>query len=288
MSAKKQTPWNQRSFRTLGFGGLIVVVVALWTAARPAPRLQTGDMETCGTCHEDAVKAFQLNPHASAETAGCTACHDQAEKHREEGGKGNIFAFRPSDLPAEKSRKCLTCHSKDNTRYAASPHGKAALDCTTCHSIHAEDFSPPLLRTSANKNCSLCHQDIFAEFQLNERHRLQEGILSCTSCHNPHEPATRNRLAGFKQEECLKCHIDKGGPYVHEHLASRVEGCTICHETHGSVNRHMLKFQNTADLCFSCHAGAPAWHANFSSQGTNCVTCHTAIHGSNLDKRFLK
>jgi hypothetical protein len=50
----------------------------------------------------------------------------------------------------------------------------------------------------------------------------------------------------------------------------------------------MLTHQNVADVCFSCHAEAPAWHAYFSPEGTNCVNCHSAIHGSNLDKRFLK
>ena len=44
-------------------------------------------------------------------------------------------------------------------------------------------------------------------------------------CHNPHEPSERLRLGGFKQEECVACHADKGGPSVFEHPAQRVEGC---------------------------------------------------------------
>ncbi|MBM3285356.1 MAG: cytochrome C, partial [Candidatus Aminicenantes bacterium] len=198
------------------------------------------------------------------------------------------FAFKPSDMPADKSGRCLACHAKDSPRFPASPHARASLDCTSCHAVHAEKLTPNLLRTSADKNCLTCHQDVFAEFQLNERHRLQEGILSCTTCHNPHEPAARGRLGGFQQETCLKCHPDKGGPNVYEHRASQVEGCAVCHEVHGSPNRHLLKFQNSADLCFSCHAAAPAWHSRFTSGGTNCITCHTAIHGSNLSRLFLK
>jgi DmsE family decaheme c-type cytochrome len=277
---------NRISLPPIVLFALIVAVIGLGMAAKPAS--QAKDTETCGACHDDMVKSFAAEPHAALGAKSCTACHGSGEKHIEEGTKVGIFAFAASDLVNEKSTRCLTCHAKDNPQFMTSPHGQASLDCTTCHSIHGENAASPLLKTKENKMCATCHEDIFALFQLNERHRLQEGIMTCTTCHDPHAPATRTRLAGFKQEECIKCHTDKGGPFLYEHQASRVEGCTICHEVHGSPNRRMLTFQNIADLCFSCHAEAPAWHANFSSEGTNCVTCHSAIHGSNLDKKFLK
>lgn len=264
---------------------LLTLALIFGLAARPAPRVE--EQETCASCHEDLAKAYPLTPHG-ASGAGCVACHGSAEKHLEEGGKGTIFAFTATDLAPDKSSRCLACHSKDNPRYLSSPHAKASLDCTTCHVVHAGQPSSNLLRTSAEKNCSICHQEILAQFQLNERHRLQEGVLTCTTCHDPHEPATRGRLAGFDEEQCLRCHTDKGGPYIYEHQASRVEGCAVCHEVHGSPNRHLLKFQNSADLCFSCHAAAPAWHSRFTPEMTNCVTCHTAVHGSNLSRLFLK
>lgn len=273
------------SLPAVGLMFLAAAVVGLGTAAKPVP--QEKDMETCGTCHEDVVKAFSLQPHAALPDRTCTACHGSAEKHLEEEGKGGVFAFAAADPAGEKSGKCLTCHSQDNPQYMGSPHAKAALDCTACHSIHGGNEAA-LLKTSPNKNCSVCHEDIFAQFELNERHRLQEGIMTCTTCHDPHGPSTRMRLGGFKQEECLKCHADKGGPFLHEHEASQVEGCTVCHEVHGSPNRHLLTHESAADLCFSCHAAAPSWHGGFTSEGTNCVTCHATIHGSNLSRKFLK
>lgn len=285
MSRSQNKTFYRLLFRTFGLLIFSLTAAGLWIAARPAP--QTEDMETCGTCHEEVVKAFLLKPHSAIEDKTCTGCHGPGEKHIEEGGKGEIFAFNTLNLPVEKTEKCFECHAKDLPRYMNSPHGKSALDCTTCHAIHTEEHNTPLLKTRVDKNCSFCHEDIFAQFQLNERHRLQEGILSCATCHNPHEPATRQRLGGFKAEECLKCHTDKGGPFLYEHEASQVEGCSICHEVHGSPNRHLLNYQSVADLCFSCHAAAPASHANFTSE-TNCVTCHTTIHGSNLSKIFLK
>jgi DmsE family decaheme c-type cytochrome len=190
------------SLRWLGIVAFVVASVGLLAAARPAG--QDKDAETCGVCHEDLVMAFAQKPHTVIGEKSCTSCHGSAEKHLEEQNKSGVFAFRSSDLPQDKSAKCLTCHSKDNPQYAVSPHAKAALDCTTCHSVHG-DTAPALLKTGVNKNCAVCHQDVFAQFQTNERHRLQEGVMTCTTCHDPHEPATRSRLAGFKQEQCISC-----------------------------------------------------------------------------------
>jgi DmsE family decaheme c-type cytochrome len=286
LPATTKRKWNRISLPTIALCAAVMAVVGLGVAAKPAQ--QAKDAETCGACHEDVVKAFVSRPHAALSGQSCTACHGSGEKHIEEGGKTGVFAFKASDLVNEKTDKCLTCHAKDNPQFMKSPHGKASLDCTTCHSVHGEEAASPLLKTKENKVCARCHEDIFALFQLNERHRLQEGVMTCTTCHNPHEPASRTMLGGFKQEECIKCHTDKGGPFLYEHQASRVEGCTVCHEVHGSPNRRMLTHQNVADVCFSCHAEAPAWHGYFSPEGTNCVNCHSAIHGSNLDKRFLR
>lgn len=274
------------SVNVIGFIGLVILVIGFLIAAKPAN--QTTDLETCSECHEDLVKGFTSKPHSVIEVNSCTACHGDSEKHLEEAEAGTIFAFKTTDVANEKSKKCLSCHTRTNSRYLASPHGKSSMDCTSCHVMHAEKTKPSLLKASATKTCYMCHEDVFSLFQLNERHRLREGILSCTTCHNPHEPATRERLGGFKHESCLRCHTDKAGPFLYEHGASRIEGCTACHVVHGSPNRHMLTHQSIADLCFSCHTHSPSWHSRFTSETTNCTACHSTVHGSNLSKIFLK
>jgi DmsE family decaheme c-type cytochrome len=125
--------------------------------------------------------------------------------------------------------------------------------------------------------CLDCHQDSFAQFQFNERHRLEEGVVECTSCHNPHNPQVGMELGGFKQSVCSDCHADVEGPFVHEHAASRVEGCAACHEPHGSPNRHMLKIQEVGALCYSCHADAPQFHLGFSPTAPSPKTHNTLI-----------
>lgn len=271
-------------FGKFHFLGLVIIFTGVLVAARSA--IQSTEMETCGDCHKDLVKAFVHNPHSVIEES-CSSCHGDPERHLEEEG-ATIFAFKASDIPNEKSEKCLSCHTKTNSRFLASPHGKSSLDCTTCHTVHAPQTYPALLKTSPTKSCLVCHEDVFSQFQLNERHRLQEGILGCNTCHNPHQPATREQLGGFKHQACLDCHTDKGGPFLYEHGASRIEGCTACHEVHGSPNQRLLTHHSISDLCFSCHAAAPSWHSRFDSYTTNCTVCHATIHGSNLSKIFLK
>ena len=287
MPTKRHTRLIALSLKTIAFFGLALLVAGVLSAAKPGPQTAK-DSETCGQCHEDIVKSFVRRPHTAIGAANCTACHLGSEKHIQEGGGKNIFAFTADDTAESKAKACLKCHADYGSRFIAGPHGKASQDCKTCHSVHAEGTNPNLLKTTATKSCSPCHEDVFAKFNLNERHHLQEGILGCTTCHNPHELATRERLGGFKQEACLKCHTDKGGPFLFEHGASRVEGCNICHDPHGSPNRHMLTYQSVGDLCFSCHTVAPSWHSRFGEKTTNCTSCHSTIHGSNLSKIFIK
>jgi len=281
-----ETKMRLPSLKAVLLIGLAIFVVGYVAAAKPDAQEETPEFGVCAECHEDVAKIFASKPHARQ--GSCTACHGDADTHLSEGGGLNIFAFKDTDIPNVKSEKCTSCHTKTNSKFFASPHGKAAMDCTTCHMIHSEETKPFQLKTSSVKNCYSCHQDVFSEFQLNERHRLQEGILECTTCHDPHVPATRERLSGFNNEACIRCHTDKGGPFLHEHEASRIEGCRSCHVVHGSPNRHMLTHHSISDLCFSCHTMAPSFHSRFTSEGTNCTTCHATIHGSNLDRLFLK
>jgi DmsE family decaheme c-type cytochrome len=256
-----------------------------------------------------AVPFAATSPHAAvtgwpgaAEGAlACSACHGDPTAHLEAGGGAEtIFSFNAGNPPAAASRVCLTCHGDQHPRFLQSAHGRTGLDCSSCHSIHSAPVeSRALLQraqgiqrpmdgvTLASRTCEGCHGDVFTQFQFNERHRLREGILECASCHDPHAPASRTQLGGFKHQQCLDCHTDKGGPFVFEHGSSRTEGCVACHVPHGSPNRHMLRFQRTAELCFSCHAQVPGFHSRFTLE-TVCTNCHATVHGSNFDPFFLK
>lgn len=295
----------------------LAAATALWAvAASGTPQsggdgLAGADPDVCAGCHEDQVVTLARTPHALLDRDGlavmaladssCAACHGDATAHLSAGGSaGTLFGFRDQDPAGAKVEHCLTCHRVTHPRFRASAHARAGLDCTGCHSIHAATATSRALLASGSRepsgmrilgevsrSCFGCHGDVFTQFEFNERHRLQEGVLDCTSCHDPHEPPTRSRLAGFIHEPCIRCHSDKGGPFIYEHASSMADGCAACHTPHGSPNRHLLTYQATAELCYSCHALVPGFHSRFTLD-TVCTNCHSSIHGSNFDPDFLK
>jgi DmsE family decaheme c-type cytochrome len=262
---------------------------------------------SCADCHGDVVETFQGNPHsvlgtdAWADTGTCSGCHGDGTAHIEEGGGlnvGGLMGFGEGTTALARIEACQNCHGDVHPGFQTTAHAFAGLDCSSCHTIHGNNLSQGLLAASqqasvfdredfgdSTATCAGCHGDIVSRFQFNERHKLNEGILDCTSCHNPHEPAQRTQLGGFDQT-CISCHRDKDGPFVFEHGSQRVEGCVACHDPHGSPNRHMLTFQSVGELCYSCHATVPGFHSRFTAD-TVCTNCHSTIHGSNFDPFFL-
>ena len=78
------------------------------------------------------------------------------------------------------------------------------------------------------------------QFALPTHHRVPEGAMKCSDCHNPHGTSNRAELVRNGSETCIQCHAEKRGPFVFEHPASKIEGCIACHTPHGSINRMLL------------------------------------------------
>ena len=91
---------------------------------------------------------------------------------------------------------------------------------------------------------------------------------------------------------CVKCHADKQGPFVYEHVPVKTEGCTSCHTPHGSTNPRFLRVAQVNLLCLQCHSfpalgpGGPSH--NQSAKYQACTMCHAAIHGSNSSNVFFR
>lgn len=276
--------------KKLSFSHLGILLSLCFALLMFAPVTKADVTNSCVDCHEEVVKAFTSRVHAVLDKKfakegkfSCVMCHGDAKAHIESEGETPVFVFKNAKTLARNS-KCLDCHKTSNARFIAGPHSKAGMDCTSCHSIHKGMKKGP---HSGSKVCYSCHQDVFAKFDMNEHHRLKEGVMSCQSCHDPHDISAKQRLGGFKHEACFKCHTDKQGPFLYEHGAVRVEGCVACHDVHGSVNRHMLTYQSVADLCYSCHVTVPGWHSRFTHE-SNCANCHLNIHGSNFSQGLIK
>ena len=226
----------------------------------------------------------------------------------------------PLEIPGAHyagNRACADCHAGIVRKFPASPHARlqpahpamaGQSGCESCHgpgSKHIESGGLPQFIINPGKSpesCFQCHLDVRGEFSLPQHHPLSEGRLHCGDCHDPHggdifKPAGGLAMAR-QNESCAQCHQAQTRPFVFAHEALR-EGCTTCHNPHGSINRKLLLVSDP-NLCLRCHAQVQGPtvptghvyigntdHTPFLQVGT-CWTsgCHTAIHGSNVDPRL--
>jgi len=302
--------------------GWIALIAVFASAATGADYVGS---DACKTCHPDVWATFFKNPHyksialgkeAPANT-GCESCHGPGQAHvASHGSKATIVAF--SELSPEQTLDaCLRCHGQTMARanIRRSMHTQNDIVCTNCHSIHHSPAPEFLLARTQPELCYDCHTTARAQFAMPFKHRVNEGFMQCTDCHNPHgsfDPTWRmaSRPPMIEQREgnaepCLGCHADKRGPFVFEHGSGRVEGCETCHQPHGSTNPRMLRRPTVMTLCLECHNGkgtfggfGPAFKAGIANPASdhnlaspryqNCTTCHVRIHGSNTSDLFLR
>ena len=285
--------------------------------------------EACKDCHEDQFKFFSPTSHAKLtklgswkdKATGCESCHGPGKAHIEEGDPKKMISFK-NKSSKEISETCLTCHSgrEEHNNFRRGEHWRNDIGCTDCHSSH----SPPrgrqlaasnvfissanaqkpgfsdlrLMKNSEPQLCLSCHGETKHQFQLPFHHKVLEGAMKCSDCHNPHGgfELKQTRLATGADAACIKCHADKQGPFVYEHAPVKTEGCIACHTPHGSSNPRMLITSRVAQLCLTCHSVAHGVGAeepagpqhNQNAQYANCTNCHIKIHGSRTSPVFFR
>jgi DmsE family decaheme c-type cytochrome len=299
----------------------LVVAVAQGQPPPAAPPSGYVGSNACKTCHADVWLNFYKNPHFKsvasgkepAERTGCEGCHGPGAAHIAAGG-GKATIGRAFSLlsPKQALEACLTCHESnfDKANIQRSEHTQHDVACTSCHSIHHAATPQRLLAKKQNELCYSCHSGIRGQFEMPSKHRVNEGFMQCSDCHNPHGSFAATWGMGQRshmveqaldnESPCLKCHVDKRGPFVYEHPSVRVEGCQMCHNPHGSMNAKLLKRPVVFTLCLECHnAGGSgtrnlgvdlqsARHNLLDPKFQKCTTCHVRIHGSNADQYFLR
>lgn len=285
-------------------------------AAKPAVEKATYvGSEVCMSCHEDIGKAFAKNPHNVVETGkkykfvgqACESCHGPGSNHIASLSAADIR--NPAKLPAgEVDKTCQACHRNQPTQAGRleSSHAHNQVACTGCHTIHGSaDALVARKPAQVNALCAGCHEAEMASFQQPFKHRVPEGAMTCVDCHNPHgsfKPGMM-QLTMANEPGCLKCHVDKRGPFTYEHQPMRTEGCGSCHEPHGSPNPKMLIRQEVRLVCLECHANLPALpnttqavagvvppalHDMVSPRYRNCTVCHQKVHGSQIDRNLFR
>jgi DmsE family decaheme c-type cytochrome len=262
--------------------------------------------EPCKVCHADEYSSWEKSPHwrTTLDTRGgpahqgCEACHGAAASHiADPTDTSKLFLFEKVSAKNINAR-CLTCHASGTEHMAAinSLHAKNDVSCISCHSPHHATEPQFLLIKAQPELCYSCHLQQKSQFAMPFHHRVNEGLVQCTDCHNPHGTIGDHQLRASATQDavCFTCHAEKQGPFVFEHEVVKVEGCESCHTPHGSPNIHLLKVSNVNILCLSCHTtsftnapGAPSFH-NQAAQYQACTLCHSQIHGSNFDPTFFK
>jgi len=256
--------------------------------------------ETCKTCHEDLYKRqFESTPHYKTtlkDGKGCESCHGPGSEHVAGGGDTSKI-IRFSELSkADANQRCLSCHgeAREQSHFAGSAHASNAVGCLDCHSPHHAKEPQHLLVQSQPQLCYGCHTAAKADFAKPFHHRVNEGLVQCSDCHNVHGTATLRQTRSLPSGDfvCYKCHVDKQGPFVYEHVPVKTEGCSSCHTPHGSTNPRLLRVSLVNLLCLQCHTfptvGPSGPVHNQSQKYQACTMCHAAIHGSNFSNVFFK
>jgi DmsE family decaheme c-type cytochrome len=276
------------------------------TPQKPTVNSEYVGAETCKTCHEDLFNGLQATRHwnnvlktkQGPEAHSCETCHGPGTAHAESADPKKIFSFKTASSK-EVNQRCLECHSsgKDHMNFSRSAHNQNNLSCLNCHSPHQARKNQFLLIKTQPALCYGCHLNVKPQFSMPFHHRVEEGLVQCSDCHNSHGGLVGKQLrsAAARDSVCYTCHVDKQGPFVFEHQAVKTEGCETCHSPHGSPNPRLLNASNLNLLCLKCHtastfsgaSGTPDFH-NQAAQFQACTICHAQIHGSNFDRHLLK
>ncbi len=180
--------------------------------------LSDNEVVSCFSCHSTgAVRGNQLRLEKMTHGIRCEACHGPGGQHvaaTKEGEPGDKFIFNPARLSGDELTQQF---------------------CASCHR-GAEEFS--LLKSMEINNVRFQPYRIFHSKCYSDDRRI-----SCTACHNPHEPLQED--TAYYDAKCLACHALKDKPVVQGLSPAcpvATKDCASCHMPKIDVPAAHFKF----------------------------------------------
>lgn len=254
----------------------------------------------CLECHDDKAASLESSLHRICEASdlnspisiGCISCHDGWKEHVDDPSADNIKTAAELEFMGQ-AELCSRCHNTPHqvNMMESDPHGRLEIRCTDCHTVHS-NTNEYLVKDDKDNYCVVCHTSVATEFKRRSAHPLESGNVRCVDCHKPGENQD-NLMAVGLDWLCQSCHTDYSGPFVYEHPVVNAHlvqggGCTECHQPHGSPNDRLLN-QPGDGICYQCHSKPPTHFIAHDgiANGFACVDCHSDIHGSFDNSKFL-
>ncbi|MFZ0734327.1 MAG: cytochrome c3 family protein [Candidatus Sulfotelmatobacter sp.] len=208
----------------------------------------------CDTCHvthkTGAEPTLENRFHLTkAAPALCVDCHDPKDADLQKAHQGQPFG----------TANCLQCH---DPHQSAAPKLMAKFlhppfadkTCEICHAP-AKDGKVVLTQATAKELCVTCHDEQAKKIDNAKVPHPGAQASDCLDCHNPHASAQPYLPKTDAVNICLGCHTDIADLHKKAdlHQPAFEQGCSTCHDAHGSDNQHLLWTASVNNLCLECH-----------------------------------
>jgi predicted CXXCH cytochrome family protein len=230
----------------------------------------------CMSCHNsfvqvpseaDSGEASARFPERLPEGIDCQRCHGPGQAHLEavrhgasaESVRGAII--NPARLSHDRQMEvCMQCHLETTSLKLPAVllrYGRGAFSYHPGEPLgdYVRHFDRPEGKEEGREEDRFEFTSAAYRLRKSACYQRSRGMLTCTTCHNPHEPSNSPAALHRYTEACLSCH----GTAVQQLVAARrhplAQNCVSCHmpkrrpsdAIHTRVTDHLIQLRPGAD-----------------------------------------